>query len=105
MHSLNRSVILSGSLLLSLLAGYAFAKVEDTALVYTGSFMVIQETPYGGASDGIQFFGLQRIQSKEPDRAMCSVDSDLPLAKAFKAVQGERVRITIEKVELKELVR
>lgn len=97
--TLTRSAIISGSLLLSLLAGYAFARTEAYVDAYRGTFKVIVESGYNGGTDGIRFFALQRIDSKDVDRATLAIDADLPLGKAMLAVQGEKVRITIERVD------
>lgn len=72
---------------------------------YQGDFRVAFEPGYANTTDGIQFIALQRIDSKEIDRAVLSIDADLPLAVALKALKDTRVRITIESVEGTELQR
>ena len=75
---------------------------------YVGDFRIAVEPGYSNTADGIQFIALQRIESKEIDRAVLSIDADLPLAKYLLAAKAGRVRITIAQVqptELQKLVR
>ena len=72
---------------------------------YQADFRVAFEPGYAHTADGIQFIALQRIDSKETDRAVLSIDANLPLAVALKALKDTRVRITIEAVEVTELQR
>ena len=83
-----------------------FTARQDTPKPFQADYAIAVEKGYGSKNDGIQFVSFQRIQSRDIDRAVLSVDADLPL---FKALEGKkRVRITIEDVpapELKTLIR
>lgn len=70
---------------------------------YQGDFRVAFEPGYANTSDGIQFIALQRIDSKEIDRAVLSIDADLPLARYLAANKDKRLRLTVEAVETSAL--
>lgn len=75
---------------------------------YQADFRIAFEDGYSSTKDGVQFIALQRIDSKEIDRAVLSIDADLPLAKALIALKSGKVRITVEAVpqpEMQRLVR
>jgi hypothetical protein len=74
--------------------------------VYSAHFAVTVEPGYGnGKTDGIQYFALQRIESREIDTASLAIDADLPLAKHLKTLVGQRVRITVADAGLRTLER
>ena len=66
--------------------------------VFSDEFVVVQEAPYGyGApNDGIQFFALQRLRSRAVDRAVLSIDANLPLADVLRRAKNGKIRITID---------
>jgi hypothetical protein len=66
---------------------------------YVGDFRIAFEPGYSNTADGVQFIALQRIDSKAIDRAVLSIDADLPLAVALKALKDKRIRITVDAVE------
>lgn len=86
---------------LTFVLGWWSAQPAETD-VYSGHFLVKEEQQYG---PGIQFFALQRIESKDVDRAVCSIDGSLPLAKALHGLNGQRVRITLADAGLRTLER
>lgn len=70
-----------------------WAAQPATTEVFRGEFMVVEEQQYGR---GIQFFALQRVDEATVDRAVCSLDGDLPLAKSLSDLSGKRVRLVLE---------
>lgn len=84
---------------------YLSARGRAESPRYEADFRIAIESGYSATKDGVQFIALQRIDSKEIDRAVLSIDADLPLAKHLAKVAGSRVRITVEAVDAPELQR
>lgn len=80
-------------------AGYLLAQTEPALSAF---YVVAEEDQYG---TGIRFFALQRVESKAIDRAVCSIDADLPLAQVLSALKGVRIRLTIEDARVQKLER
>lgn len=85
---------------------YLSARAESPR--YQADFRIAIEDGYSSTKDGVQFIALQRIDSKEIDRATLAIDADLPLGKYLAANSSKRLRITVEVVDppvLEELKR
>lgn len=85
-----------------IVAVLAYLSARAQSQAYVGDFRVAFESGYSNTVDGIQFIALQRIDSKETDRAVLSIDANLPLARYLAANKDKRVRITVEAVEVTE---
>jgi hypothetical protein len=91
--------------IVALLAYVSYAQSGMDPTQYVGDFRIAVEEGYSATKDGVQFYSLQRIGSSEIDRAVLSIDANLPLAKYLHAAAARRVRITVEAVPATELQR